>query len=201
MRNIVKKFAPILALGLYISSAAPSNSQSYDRQTVIENGATATIPASLFDKIQSMQGKGQASASPTGKAPAPGLTFLQVLNVCSTQGCDTISNGQFATNITHKGSQVYAYVWEIGYGRGEIAKQGGALLTSAQQVAFNPVCLVGGSYTINCPSGYTVVGFRYVWNVGYWLSNGYAQSFTAQDTSINYPYNTLSTFLTIKYSK
>ena len=199
MNDTIKKFATIIAVGLYFSGTSPSIAQTYNRQTVIESGATATIPSASFPTLQSLPAEGKAPA-PAVKAPAPGVTFLQVVNVCSTQGCDTISSGQLATQITHKGPQVYAYVWEIGYGRGEIAKQGGALLTSGQQIAYNPVCLFSGSYTINCPSGYTIVGFRYVWNVGYYLSQGYAQNFTAQDTSLNSPFNTLSTALQIKYS-
>ncbi len=63
------------------------------------------------------------------------------------------------------------------------------------------VCLHGNSYSVapNCPTQFTVKGYRYVFNVGYFLSNNYAENFSATDISVNSPYNRLTANLQINY--
>ncbi len=116
---------------------------------------------------------------------APSLTQVFVANVCSDKvGCETISRGQFSTSLVHGGSNIDIYVWEIGYGNGEIATQGGASVDNQYKIDYRGVCSAsGGGYTVNCPSGTTYIGWRYVWNVAYYLNLNYGYRFAAQDTS------------------
>lgn len=133
--------------------------------------------------------------------PAPPLSSIFINNVCSPTACESDSSGQLSTSNTYTGSNVYVYVWEIGYGSGEIATQGGTTVSNAYLVAKQAVCQSGSSYVTPCPNGSTVAGWRYEWNVGYHLSNNYAKNFTAQGTSLNSPFNTISTSMQIQYTK
>jgi hypothetical protein len=142
------------------------------------------------------------SSSITPNALAPPLSQIFVNNVCSPNvGCETILGGQTRTALIHSGSYVYVYVWEIGYGSGESAAMSGSNLGSQYLVSKDAVCQSGSSYTTSCPNGSTIVGWRYVWNVIYYITPPFnGPVFTAKDTSSVSPYNTLSTFpLTIQH--
>jgi hypothetical protein len=137
------------------------------------------------------------SALPPG--PAPPLT--QFYNeVCSTllNGCEFVSNGG-TTPSKHGGTYILVYIWEIGYGVGEIASQGGNALTSAYLISKLPICISGTSYVTTCGNGQTVVGYQYGWNVTHYVEGNYGNLFAAQDTSINSPFNTIRTSFTIQH--
>ena len=132
--------------------------------------------------------------------PAPPLTKVFINNVCSPTACETINVNELQTVNTYSGSNVYVYVWEIGYGNGEIATQGGATIANTYLVGKTSVCQSGSNYVTPCANGQTVIGWRYEWNVGYYLNLNYAENFNAQDTSEVLPYNTYSAHIQINYS-
>lgn len=178
--------------------AAPAKAQNALTQVVVE----ATTSIAMKD-VQSSQGSAATSAlMPVANVAAPGLTRIFISNVCTVStgsGCESISSGQTSTANTYSGPNVYTFVWEIGYGSGQIAHQGGAQIANTYLVGKVPVCISGSQYTTSCPAGSTISGYRYEWNNGYYLNQSSAQNFAAQDTSQNSPYNTLSTGINIKY--
>ncbi len=50
-----------------------------------------------------------------------------------------------------------------------------------------------------CGTGETVVGYLYGWNVTHYVEGNYGNLFAAQDTSINSPFNTISTSFSISH--
>jgi Domain of unknown function (DUF4879) len=132
-------------------------------------------------------------------SPAPPLTQF-IDQVCSaTAGCETLPAGALSTTLVHGGSYIDVYIWELGYGVGETASQGGNALTSAYLVAKSGFCpSSGGGYTTSC-LGQTYVGYVYEWNVTHYVEGNYGNLFAAQDTSINSPFNTIRTSFTIKH--
>jgi hypothetical protein len=125
-------------------------------------------------------------------ASAQALSGMWVNNVCSAQaGCETLSQNQYQTALRHGGSWVEVYVWEIGFGNSHVSRQGGNQLTNQYLVAQNLVCRSGNTYTINCTPGQAGVGWRYVWNVAFYLNNNYGTLFTSTNrTGMNPPFNT-----------
>jgi hypothetical protein len=160
---------------------------------------TKAVSIATAKSLAEAQGHEPAANVIRPDSPAPPLTSLFVLNVCSSTACETIGSNQASTADTYSGPYVYTVVWEIGYGYGEIATQGGIQLASNVLVEVDPVCVNGGYYTVSCPVGSLTVGFRYIWDVGYWLYQGYGPRFTAADTSEVLPINHYSTALTINY--
>ena len=142
-----------------------------------------------------------SAASPDSSAPP--LTKVYVYQVCSTSaGCEYIASGQTETDLVHGGTDIYVTVYEIGYGTGETATQGGNLLGSSYLVSWTSLCetLVKLKVVYGpCSVGQTVVGFAYEWNVAYYIENNFGDLFAASDTSEVYPYNTYSTSLTIQH--
>jgi len=164
--------------------------------TQVDNVPFSSLPKSESDEAE-------PSVAPTPDSPAPALTRVFINNVCVDAAgttCETITSGEVQTANVYHGSAAYVFVWEIGYGTGEIATQGGNVYANAEMVGKVPVCQSGSNYTTNCPNGSTVVGFRYEWDAGYYLNLGYGIKFTAQDTSEVLPYNTYSAQLNIQYS-
>lgn len=196
------------ALWLPAIAASSSIAQAPEEPAGAETSSTRSIPIDAVPKQQGVEsdtkGAGDNAARPL--SPAPALTSIFVNNVCTSAqenigDCETIASGQLSTKTTYTGSDVYTFVWEIGYGTGEIASQGGIQLSKDKLKSTKGICKNGNEYTIDCLPGNTIVGWRYVWDVGYWLSRGSGQNFTAQDTSQNPPIRTYSTSLTIKYRK
>lgn len=130
---------------------------------------------------------------------APPLTaFYNVVCSALVGGCEQVANGG-TTAYKHGGSYIYVYIWEIGYGVGEIASQGGNSLTSAYLLGKYPICTSSTGYTTTCPAGSLVVGFQYAWNVTHYVEGNYGGLFAAQDTSINSPFNTIRSSFTIQH--
>ena len=182
--------------------AAPGVGQSnLDRKVERQVMAASAVPISKSSSNDSTE---TASVTAAPMTSAPPLTRIFVNNVCTDSAgdnCETIGSGQYLTADTYSGSNVYVFVWEIGYGNGETATQGGATIASAYLIGKVGVCQSGSYYTINCPSGSTLVGWRYEWNAGYYLDLGYGEQFTAQDTSNVSPFNTLTTSIGIQYTR
>ena len=77
------------------------------------------------------------------------------------------------------------------------ATQGGAQLNPSYLVEKKPICAVNGGYSVNCPTSFTIQGWRYIWNAGSWLNLNYAENFSATDSSTNPPYNQITANLQI----
>ncbi len=80
------------------------------------------------------------------------------------------------------------------------ATQGGMSISGANVVAKTPICAVNGGYSVNCPTQFTVQGWRYIFDAGCYLNLNYAENFSATDTSVNSPYNRITANLQINYT-
>lgn len=102
--------------------------------------------------------------------------------------------GQASTVGLHGGAQLRVVVQEIGYGGTPFVHYAGNFLPASANYENDPICIVGNYYTSPCPAGYLVVGFyRYFDLDGF----GTPGEFTYQNTSLNSPFNTLSTQIDI----
>lgn len=117
-------------------------------------------------------------------ASAPPLTQLGMYVVESAQGgAEYItSSTQFSTVNDHGGNPFYIYTYEIGYSQNRIAKLNGSMLNQvgSQAIDLNGDSIIDGYYRIWDASGHT------------------GGTFTYQATSINSPWNTMSTSIYIQ---
>lgn len=199
--SILRSLAPVLCAAVFVCPALQAQSKAPQanpnrKVEIVRSPDISTEVAYPQDKDGNLL---SVHATPNGTAPA--LSAVFVANVCSaTAACEQISSGQLLSSLTHGGSYIDVYVWEIGYGVGETAKQGGVQLSNSYLVDYRPVCnAAGGGYTVNCPNGSTIVGYRYVWNVAFYVETYGSNPFTAQDPSSVPPYNSCNTTLTIKH--
>ncbi|MQL49731.1 DUF4879 domain-containing protein [Photorhabdus khanii] len=124
--------------------------------------------------------------------PAPTLTNMWIYAVGSTNcGWEYTSNLP-VTNCNHGGGLLRAAVLEIGYGFNPIAGMNGAILPGSMYSS-TPVCITGGYYTWPCPAGQIVAG----WLKEYTLDGYQNGIFRYQNTSTNWPHNTMSTQISI----
>lgn len=194
MNHLSFRVFSLLAVVLSFSGLAYSQSENLVP-------AASAIPADstakeIFIKAQNF------AVHPEGRAPA--LTRMYIQNVCvdaAGTSCETISSSQALTTNVYHSTNAYVFIWEIGYGQGEKATQGGITMDDAYLSAKTDVCLSGQYYVTPCPGGGTVVGSRYVWNSGHYLYIGYGTLFAAQDTSLVSPYNAFNVSLNIQYTK
>jgi hypothetical protein len=118
---------------------------------------------------------------------APPLTEFRVIGVASPgylQGSqwDTVQAGAFSTPNDHRGGGLYVAVFERGYGQGQTASFNGVrmnLVSSEQQVGANRV-IYGWIRIYHSPANFT------------------SGTFTSSARSMNSPWNTMSTRLTIR---
>lgn len=136
------------------------------------------------------------ASAPAQADPAAPLTRMGVYAVKSSN-CDTeYPFGQLATTCDHGGAQLRVFVMEIGHSDSysQYAKIQGKSLPRSAIVSSTPVCRVGAQLKIPCTPGIAVDGFIYEFKL-----DGYQKgSFTYQSTSINYPWNTMSTQIFIQ---
>ncbi|AKH63129.1 MULTISPECIES: YolA family protein [Photorhabdus] len=125
--------------------------------------------------------------------PAPPLTNMWVYAVGSTTcGWEYTSNLP-VTNCDHGGNLLRAAVLEIGYGFNPIAGMNGVTLPGSMYSS-TPVCITGGYYTWPCAAGQIVVGSLKEYSL-----DGYQNGlFRYQNTSTNWPHNTISTQINIR---
>ncbi|POA99455.1 DUF4879 domain-containing protein [Chromobacterium sinusclupearum] len=125
------------------------------------------------------------------------LSYVGVLAVGSTLygGWEILQANQPSTAGNHGGSQLRVVVDTIGYGRAPIAKINGIVLPTSALYQTESLCNVNGRYATPCPVGSTVAGFRQYFNLDGQSTPG---TFFYQNTSQNYPWNSLSTQVYIK---
>lgn len=187
----------VVVLSLFSQTGIAQTNSKTIRKVDTQVVAADTIPFSALPK-----GALSEVVQPQPDAPAPALTRVFINNVCTGSGgtgCETITSGETLTANTYSNSDAYVFVWEIGYGTGESATQGGISMSSTYLVGKLGVCISGSSYTTSCAVGSTIVGYRYEWNAGYYLGLGYGNVFQATDTSAETPYNTYSAGIDIQY--
>jgi len=178
------------AAGLAIAQRVPVAQETY-----IGEPDLAAVESQLaeLDKRQD-QDSVSADLNPNlSRAAAPPLTALVVSWVYSTRiGWEQIRTGQLATVSDHGGTQLRVTTDELGYGSNPIAKMLGATLPAytSQTICRN----FSGVLVTPCSAGQTVVGWRRIWK----LDGTQSGNFTYQNTSINYPFNRMSTSLTIR---
>lgn len=115
--------------------------------------------------------------------PAPPLTYLEVVAVCSADDyaiygdCEGIADAQTTTYGNHGGAWMYAVTAELGYGTSKYATLGGTQVYeipgSAQAITQN----VNGQNVI--------IGWYRYWN----LTGASGGTFYYQSQSINSPFN------------
>ena len=103
--------------------------------------------------------------------------------------------GQASTVGLHGGPQLRVVVQEIGYGGQPFAYYAGSLLPVSANYENDPICIVNNYYTSPCPVGFLVVGFYRYFDLD---GDGTPGEFTYRNTSLNYPWNTLSTQIDIQ---
>ncbi len=130
-------------------------------------------------------------------SPAPPLSEIAMEAVGSTNcGWEFMTTiPQFSTTCDHGGAQLLTVTVEIGYGDVPVAAFNSSVLSSSANYATSNLCFdSSGELTDSCVAGETVVGFEKGWNV----SGNQSGQFSYQDTSINSPFNTISTFINIR---
>lgn len=117
-------------------------------------------------------------------APAPALSGVSVIGVISSNypNWESIPQGNLSTQKDHGGSQLCVQTQEVGYGTNQIAQ-------------FNGNRLIERSSAAILGAGRVVTGWTRVWCYQGSFTSG---TFTFQATSINFPWNTLSTRLYIR---
>jgi len=131
------------------------------------------------------------------KAPAPPLSLVTIVAVGSTNagGWEYMThNDQLSTTVDHGGAELKVVVVEVGYGRAPIASMNGGVLPRSAEYLTEGLCLNGGDYTPSCAPGQTIAAWRRYYD----LAGEQGGNFTYQNTSINAPFNTLSTRINIR---
>jgi hypothetical protein len=181
MKSRLLSFAFVMSAGLFVQGNARAGSAS----ALIDG--TELIQDARFERIVEQHAKQSREAAEGSAAqvlgPAPKLTYLQVYAVISSQHptYEYVGQNQFSTVYDHGGAEMYVVTAELGYGNNPIAQMNGARLTQFRSQAI-------------VDSSGTVIGW-YRW----WNSNGIQGGrFTYQNTSTNYPWNTMSDWLDIR---
>ncbi|GLR63984.1 DUF4879 domain-containing protein [Marinospirillum insulare] len=128
-------------------------------------------------------------------APAPSITSVSIHAVGSTNcGWEDIGLNQYTTYCDHGGVELKAVALVVGYGGNRLAWMNGNLLNSSKNYDNDPVCINNGQPNIGCTQGGVAVAYLRYYNLdGY--ENG---KFEFQDTSMNAPWNTMSTYIFIQ---
>ncbi|MBI3283509.1 MAG: DUF4879 domain-containing protein [Burkholderiales bacterium] len=192
-----------LALAGFCIVASASYADNGGKQPVKNIMDMGTVPAKLDAKLQ--KAFPAPSRSEVQTAAAPGLTYLQVDYVVSTNyymqypttlGYEGLSNSQSMTTGDHGGAQLWVVTDELGYGDNPVATWNGGQISLATNFATQTICVnwARTGYDIPCQAGQTVVGFR-----KYWDFSGYQSGiFTYQNQSTNSPFNTMFDSMSIK---
>lgn len=121
--------------------------------------------------------------------PAPPLTDMWIYAVGSTHCGWEYALGQAATSCDHGGGVLRVAVLEIGYGNRRLAWMDGESLPASDMYASTAVCVTDGNYSWPCAAGQPIVG----WMNEYDVKGREEGVFRYQNTSTNYPNNTVST--------
>lgn len=127
--------------------------------------------------------------SSTSFASATGISYFEIGNIGSSNvGWETIASYQTTTLSDHGGSELYAYVWQMGYGNISSASINGISKTPEQS---QYRC---GSNLHTCTTGETVTGWVYLYN----LSGQQSGTFSVSANSVASPFGYWSDSVYIK---
>jgi len=128
--------------------------------------------------------------------PAAALSYLQVYAVGSSSygGWKVLSDPYaYTTTEDHGGPILLVAVLEIGHGGSKFAKMAGSQLPSSANYFNESVCAFINGYPYGCSAGQTVIGW-----IRYFDVSGYQNGlFEYQNTSFNFPWNTMYDRLSI----
>ncbi|WP_197477694.1 MULTISPECIES: DUF4879 domain-containing protein [unclassified Marinomonas] len=113
-------------------------------------------------------------------APATGITYFEIGHIGSTNygGWEAVSSYQSSTVNDHGGTELYAYVWQFGYGNISSATFNGVSKTPEQS---QYRC---GTDLHVCATGETVTGWAYLYN----LSGQESGTFNVSANSVASPF-------------
>lgn len=132
------------------------------------------------------------ASAPVQAVPAAPLTRMEVYAIWSSNCGWESTRGKYATTCDHGGAQLRVFVLEVGYGFNRKASMLGDDLPRAGIVDTLDVCMVGDQ-PYNC-HGQSIEAFIHEIKLdGY--QNG---QFVYQNTSVNAPQNTMSTWIRIQ---
>lgn len=122
-------------------------------------------------------------------AAATGISYFEIGYINSSNaGLESIASYQTTTLNDHGGSQLYAYVWQVGYGNINTASING-VTKSPEQSQYR--C---GSDLHACTAGETVTGWLYLYN----LSGQENGTFSVSANSVASPFGYWSDSIYIK---
>lgn len=194
--NHLRRFFGVFVATAFAGFVNASETEIKQAEVHFPEAPAATIEGSPNgSQISHSSPRGGVRPFSSTAAPAPGLSYLQITNVGSSNvGWELVSAMQTTTAFDHGGMQLRVVTDEIGYGNLPIARHNGAVLPSSANYATQQICWNGSTYIIPCSPGQTVAGWRRYWNLDA-HQNG---TFSYQNTSTNSPWNTLSDSLWIK---
>ena len=157
---VMKMKKTLLALAL-VSTALSANLMAADIEAGVVNKVVIAqedllgAPPEYIPEIEFKDGNSQDSSSST-RAAASGITYFEIGGIVSVQAAyEDISPSQSSTVNDHGGSQVRAYVWQIGYGN-----VNNAIFNGVSKAPTSTSYRCGSNLHV-CSSGETVTGFLY----------------------------------------
>ena len=143
------------------------------------NATFIDLTTEEYNKLQEQQGRSVGIM-----APAPPLSYLEVYAAISSNypNYEYFGANQLSSVQDHGGAELYIVTAELGYGHIRTAKLNGASLSeyTSQFIDLD---------------GDTIIDGWFIW----WDASGYESgTFTYQNISTNYPWNTMSDSIYIK---
>ena len=132
------------------------------------------------------------ASAPAQAAPAAPLTRMEVYAIYSSNCGWESTRGRYTTTCDHGGAQLRVFVLEVGYGFNRKASMLGDDLPRAGIVDTLDVCMIGDQ-PYNC-HGQSIEAFIHEIKL-----DGYqGGQFVYQNSSVNAPWNTMSTWIRIQ---
>jgi hypothetical protein len=184
--------------GVLLAGTTASVAQTQTVEAPVQREIT-TFPVELASggPLAKVVTDGVTAANEALRGPAPPLTRVMVYAVGSTQygGWEYMTTiGQQGTVGDHGGAQLRVVVQEIGHGNVPLAYMAGSMLPDSANYQNDTICISGNYYVSPCPVGGIIVGHYRYFNLDGWQDN----IFQYQNTSMNSPFNTLSTSIYIQ---
>lgn len=195
-------FALIAAACLSVFAATSHANQdeppAYPEQQAFDDyvfGQPLKLDLSQIKPAGTAATKQSSRSGVTTRAAAAPLTQVRILAIGSSNiGWENIAAGAQSTTQDHGGAVLLAAVLEMGYGGNAIGRMNGGVLPSSSLYRRDTLCFVNGNATSPCPAGNSVSGF-----INYWdISGNQNGSFQHTNTSLNSPWNTLSSQVYIR---
>ena len=159
-----------------------SKGKDVSNGSLLTKSTSIKIDDNLRDYLKSMKEKQGKDVQVLSSAPP--LSYLEVYAACSSQHPDWeyFSQSQYTSVADHGGAEMYIVTVELGYGFQQQAKMNGNGL-----VEYN-------TQAIDLDNDSIIDGYFHYWNASSYNSG----QFTSQNTSVNYPYNTMSDWINIR---